>query len=85
MHRPAFYPFPGLFCASALFIISHFQEFVVADLDGLSDEQKIEAAAAKIITVYRKRVSRYLLCLYSLLAGVICLMISVVIYLITIS
>lgn len=75
----------GLLCASSLHIISHFQDFLFADLQGLTEEEKIEVAASKILAVYDGRVRRYLWSLYCLFAGVICLLIDVFIYLASIT
>ena len=69
----------GILCATCLFIISHFDRWLFADLEGCSTDAKINQAAKRIAGVYGKRVRRYKRSYRLLLAGILVLLIGVVV------
>lgn len=68
-------------CTSCLYIINHFQEFLFDGLDQLNEAEKIEKASDRIITIYQKRLYRYLGSLYALYGGIGFLFVSAASYL----
>lgn len=64
----------GALCATCLFIISHFDRWLIEEKEGLTPQEQVDRASEKLVRVYAARLRRYRYAYLCLLGGILALL-----------